>query len=212
MQQPGADVAELIAVGRDREAAERGADHTTTGGTMDPLAQLDLLAPQLAGVVAGITPADLDRLTPCADFDVRGVLEHMIGGATLFAAAYRGTTPAEPDTSDPLAAFGPALGDLAAAVTAPGALDRTVASPFGDIDGETFARFIVLDGLVHGWDLATATGQPYDPPAALVEDVTAFAQAALDHLRDGEAFGPEVEPPAGATRIERLAAFTGRRI
>jgi uncharacterized protein (TIGR03086 family) len=209
----GTDVAELIAVGRDREAARRGADpHTTTGGQMDPLAQLDLLAPHLGGVVAGMTPADLDRPTPCADFDVRGVLEHMIGGATMFAAAYRGTVPAEPDTLDPLAAFGPALGDLAAAVTAPGALDRTVASPFGDINGETFARFIVLDGLVHGWDLATATGQPYDPPAELVDEVSTFAQEALEHLRNGEAFGPAVEPPAGATRVERLAAFTGRRI
>jgi uncharacterized protein (TIGR03086 family) len=209
----GTDVAELIAVGRDREAAERGADrHTNPGGSMDPLAQLDLLAPQLGGVVAGITPDDLDRPTPCADFDVRGVLEHMIGGATAFAAAYRGETPAQPDTSDPLAAFGPALGDLAAAITAPGALDRTVAAPFGDVPGETFARFVVLDGLVHGWDLATATGQPYDPPDALVDDVTAFAQEALDHLRDGVTFGAAVQPPAGATRIERLAAFTGRRI
>ena len=209
----GTDVAELIAIGRDHEAARRGADpHTTTGGQMDPLSQLDLLAPHLGGVVAGITPADLDRPTPCADFDVRGVLEHMVGGATLFAAAYRGTTPTEPDTTDPLAAFGPALGDLAAAITAPGALDRTVASPFGDINGETFARFIVLDGLVHGWDLATATGQPYDPPAELVDAAAEFAQEAVEHLRGGDAFGPEVTPPAGATRIERLAAFTGRQI
>ncbi len=212
-QHPRPDVAELIAVGRDHEAARRGADHhTTTGGRMDPLAQLDLLAPQLAKVVGGITPADLDRPTPCAEFDVRGVLEHMIGGATMFAAAYRGETPAEPDMSDPLAAFGPALGDLAAAVTAPGALDRTVASPFGDINGETFARFVVLDGLVHGWDLATATGQPYDPPAALVDEVSTFAQEALEHLRDGGTFGPPVQPPDSATPIEQLAAFTGRRI
>src|SRR5690349_21707058 len=99
-----ADVAELIAFGRDREAARRGA-----APLMDPLTQLDLLAPQLESVVAGITPADLGRPTPCAEFDVRGVLEHMIGGATMFAAAYRGTTAVTPNTSDPLAAFGPAL-------------------------------------------------------------------------------------------------------
>ena len=213
MQHPNrSDVAELIAVGRDREAARRGADpHTTTGGQMDPLAQLDLLAPQLAGVVAGITAADLDRPTPCAEFDVRGVLEHMIGGATMFAAASRGETPAEPDMSDPLAAFGPALGELATAITAPGALDRTVAAPFGDVPGETFARFVLLDGLVHGWDLATATGQRYDPPDALVDAAAEFAQEALDHLRDGVAFGPELPAPADASSIERLAAFTGRR-
>ena len=114
--------------------------------------------------------------------------------------------------SDPLAAFGPALGDLAAAITAPGALDRTVAAPFGEVDGETFARFVVLDGLVHGWDLATATGQRYDPPVALVDAADAFARQAVDPLRDGVAFGPEVAPPASATRIQQLAAFTGRRI
>ena len=45
------------------------------------------------------------------------------------------------------------------AIRSPGALDRTVAAPFGDTPGEAFARFVVLDGLVHGWDLATATGQ-----------------------------------------------------
>jgi uncharacterized protein (TIGR03086 family) len=209
--QRAADVAELIAVGRDHEAARRGADPHSNGGSMDPLTQLDLLAPELAAVVAGITPADLDRPTPCTDFDVRGVLEHMIGGATTFAAAYRGTTVATRDSSDPLEAFGPALGDLAAAITAPGALDRTVAAPFGDVDGETFARFVVLDGLVHGWDLATATGQPYDPPAALVDAADAFARQTLDPLRDGVTFGPPVQSPAGATRIEQLAAFTGRR-
>jgi uncharacterized protein (TIGR03086 family) len=202
-----ADPAELIAVGRDHEAARRGAN----AGSMDPLSQLDLLAPQLARVVAGITPADLDRPTPCADLDVRGVLDHMIGGAAMFAAAYRGTAPAPPDTSDPLAAFGPALGDLAAAITAPGALDRTVAAPFGDVDGETFARFVVLDGLVHGWDLATATGRRYDPPAALVATADAFAREALDPLRDGETFAAAVAPRAGATPIEQLAAYTGRR-
>jgi uncharacterized protein (TIGR03086 family) len=134
----------------------------------------------------------------------------MIGGAAMFAAAYRGTAPATVDASDPLAAFGPALGDLAAAITAPGALDRTVAAPFGDVPGETFARFVVLDGLVHGWDLATATGQPYDPPDALVDAVDTFAHEAVEHLRDGVTFGPAVQPPAGASRIERLAAFTGR--
>ena len=145
---------------------------------MDPLTQLDQLGPHLGGVVAGITPDQLDRPTPCADFTVRGVLEHMIGGATVFAAAYRGEAPAEPDLSDPLGGFGPALGDLVAAISAPGALDRTVAAPFGEVPGETFARFVVLDGLVHGWDLATATGQPYDPPDELVAAVDAFARQA----------------------------------
>lgn len=178
---------------------------------MDPSTQLGHLAPALGGVVAGVTPDQLNRPTPCADFTVRGVLEHMIGGATMFAAAFRGEVASEPDLSEPLQGFGPALTDLVAAISAPGALDRMVTAPFGEVPGETFARFVVLDGLVHGWDMAMATGQPYDPPAELVAAVDAFARQALDPLRDGTTFADAVEPAAGATPIERLAAYTGRR-
>ena len=178
---------------------------------MDPITQLEQLGPHLGGVVAGITPDQLDNPTPCADYDVRGVLEHMIGGATAFAAAYRGEAPADPDVSDPLGSFGPVLGDLVAAISAPGALDQTVAAPFGDVPGETFARFVALDGLVHGWDMATATGQAYDPPDELVAAADAFARQALDPLRDGQTFAAAVEPQPDSTPIERLAAYTGRR-
>ncbi len=206
------DVTELIDAGRDREAAELGArSASVVGGTMDPLTQLEQLGPHLAGVVAGITPDQLDNRTPCDDFTVGGVLEHMIGGATAFAAAYRGETPKDPDLSDPLGGFEPVLGDLVAAITVPGALDRTVAAPFGEVPGETFARFVVLDGLVHGWDLATATGQPYEPPAELVAATDAFARMALDPLRDGHTFAGATEPAADASPIERLAAYTGRQ-
>ena len=177
---------------------------------MDPLTQLDQVAALVTGVVGGITPDQLDLPTPCSEFTVRGVLEHMIGGATMFAAAYRGQAATEPDLGDVLGGFGPALGDLGAAVSAPGALDRTVAAPFGEVPGETFARFIVLDGLVHGWDMATATGQAYEPPADLVAEVEAFACQVLDPMRDGQTFAAAVQPAAGASPIERLAAYTGR--
>jgi uncharacterized protein (TIGR03086 family) len=178
---------------------------------MDPLSQLGQLGPLLAGVVGDITPDQLDRPTPCTEYTVRGVLGHMIGGATAFAAAYRGETAAEPDLSDVLAGFGPALQGLGGSMSAPGALDRTVAAPFGEVPGETFARFIVLDGLVHGWDMATATGQVYEPSDELVAAADAFARQALDPLRDGQTFAEAVEPAPDASPIERLAAYTGRR-
>ncbi len=179
---------------------------------MDVLIQLNELGPLLGGVVGGISSDQLDNKTPCDEFTVRGVLEHMIGGATMFAAAFRGEAPGEPDMSDVLAGFGPALGELAGSIQAPGALDRTVAAPFGDVPGETFARFVVLDGLVHGWDLAMATGQTYLPSDDLVSSVSEFATDAVAPLRDGVTFGAEVEAPASATPIERLAALTGRQI
>ena len=177
---------------------------------MDPITQLEQLGPHLGGVVAGITPAQLENPTPCAEYTVRGVLEHMITGATAFAAAYRGQAPSEPDLSDPLGDFGDVLGDLVAAVTAPGALERQVQAPFGEVSGEAFARFIVLDGLVHGWDLSTATGQPYDPPEHLVVEVFEYARSTLDPLRDGDTFTAAADAPAGASTLEQLVAYTGR--
>jgi len=181
---------------------------------MDPITQLEQLGPHLGGVVGRLTPDQLDAPTPCAELTVEGVLDHMIAGATAFAAAYRGEAPAETDEPaerDPLAAFGPALGDLVAAITAPGALDRTIATPFGELDGTTFARYVVLDGLVHGWDLATATGQPYAPPDELVAEADACARQLIEPLRDGRTFAAAVEPAADAPPLERLANFTGRR-
>ena len=185
---------------------------------MGPLEQLDELEPLLGKVASGITAADLDRPTPCANFTVRGVLGHMIGGATQFAAAFRGEAAPEPgddvaDGDDVVARAGNALAGLMAAIRSPGALDRTVASPFGSLPGDAFARFVVLDGLVHGWDIATATHQVYEPSDSLVAEVEAFGRRTIaPAMRDGDTFANAVEPPAGATPIERLAAFTGRRV
>jgi uncharacterized protein (TIGR03086 family) len=220
-------VARLVELGRDREAAELGAsDHpgraatapagggpSTTGAPVHPLDQLDQLAPALGGVTGGITPDQLGNPTACAALTVEGILDHMVQGATMFAAAFRGEpAPDAPEPGDGLDRIGPALGDLVAALHSPGALDRTIASPFGDMPGADFARYVVLDGLVHGWDLARATGQPYDPPAAVVDAATAYAHEVLGPYRDGDTFADATEPPVGASPMERLAAYTGRRV
>jgi uncharacterized protein (TIGR03086 family) len=183
---------------------------------MDPLEQLDQLGPVLGGVVTHISPAQLDDPTPCTQFTVRGVLEHMIAGATSFAAAFRGDSPPSADDnrpSDPLGRFGEALGGLGEAMHLPGALDRTIEAPFGDVPGDAFARFVVLDGLVHGWDLATATGQLFQPPDPLVAAVDSFAREAIvPAMRDAKMFAAPVPTLADDTPIERLIAFTGRQL
>jgi uncharacterized protein (TIGR03086 family) len=104
------------------------------------------------------------------------------------------------------------MAGLRAAVHSAGALERTIAAPFGDVSGETFARFVALDGLVHGWDIATATGRHYDPPATVVAAVTGFARQALtDDLRNGDTFAAAVDAPAGSSPLTQLVAFTGRQ-
>lgn len=181
---------------------------------MDPRDQLDVILPLLNDLVAPLTAADLGRPTPCTQFAVRDVLEHMVGGASQFAAAFRGDgSPGAGGEADALATFPQALADLAAAVRSPGALERTISAPFGEVPGEVFARFVALDGLIHGWDIATATGQKYDPPAAVVADVDAFAREAISQeMRDGGTFATAVTPPIDASPLVRLAAFTGRDV
>jgi hypothetical protein len=63
------------------------------------------------------------------------------------------------------------------------------------------------------WDLATAIGQPYQPPDSLVGAVDSFAREAIaPAMRDAGMFAAPLEAPAGATPIERLVAFTGRAV
>jgi uncharacterized protein (TIGR03086 family) len=109
--------------------------------------------------------------------------------------------------------FRDVMDDLLQAISSPGALERTIESPLGTMDGETFARLIAFDGLVHSWDLATATGQHLELPPAVVEAVARFAQAALtDDMRDGDTFKLPTKAGPDAGAIEQLAAFSGRTV
>jgi uncharacterized protein (TIGR03086 family) len=185
---------------------------------LDGIEQLDAVVAMLNKVAGNIGKDQFDNPTPCAQWTVRDLFNHMIGGATLFAGALRGeaVSPPEPGTDfsgdDPAGTLEKALATLAAAARAEGALDRTLTLPFGQMPGAAFVRFVALDGTVHSWDLAKATGQSVDPPDELVAEVQAFAEQAIPPAgRDGETFAMPVEPPAGATPLERLVAYAGRR-
>lgn len=185
---------------------------------MDGVQQLDEIIPLLEKVVAGITPDQLERPTPCATFTVSSVLEHMIGGAGAFAPAFRGEAgsptgdaPADDGTVTDRWRF--AMADLLDAVHSPGAQERTIASPFGEVPGAMFARYVAFDGLIHGWDLATATGQSYAPPVDLVVEVGSFARDLLKpEMRDGDTFAEATSAPPEADELERLVAFSGRTL
>lgn len=186
---------------------------------MDAISQLDAIVPLLNGLVAPLDDNELlAASTPCDSYNVGQILEHMVSGATNFAAAFRGTEPVGGPTpanlvANLVAAFPIAMAELQDAMRSPGAMERTVAAPFGEVPGETFARFVALDGLVHGWDIATATSQPYDPPADVVSSVDDFARQAIGaEMRDGDTFANATQAPAGASPIERLVAFTGRTV
>ena len=207
---------QLINLGRDREALA-AATRQGPPGAMDGAEQLDQVMPLLVAVVGRIEPGQLADPTPCANFTVAGVLDHMIGGARAFAPAFRGepapaVEPASPEGNQ-LERFGQAMADLLDAVHSPGAQDRRITAPIGEVPGAVFARFVAFDGLVHGWDLATATGQTYAPAESLVAEVDAFARQALTpEMRDGDTFATEADAPDDADPLERLVAFSGRQL
>ncbi|MGB3736065.1 MAG: TIGR03086 family metal-binding protein [Ilumatobacter sp.] len=190
---------------------------TTGASTMHGNEQLAIIIPKLREVGARIDPSQLDGPSPCKEFTVAGVLGHMTGLASGFAPMFRGEEPPSgdlpPDDSTDLTRFDRAMADLLDAVQSPGALDRTIQTPGGEMPGAVFARLVAFDGLVHGWDLAISTGQPWDLDDDLVAEIDGFArQAITDDLRDGDAFATEQQPAADATPVERLVAFSGRMI
>lgn len=191
------------------------ASQTTGGNTMQGNEQLAVIIPKLRAIGARIEPGQLDGPTPCKDFTVADVLGHMTGLGSAFAPMFRGEEPPagdpETDGTTAMARFDVAMAALLDAVQSPGALDRTIQSPGGKMPGAMFARLVAFDGVVHGWDLATSTGQVWELDDALVAEVDDFArQAITDVMRDGDAFAVQQQPADDATPIERLVAFSGR--
>lgn len=179
--------------------------------------QLAIIIPKLREVGAQIEPIQLDGPTPCKDFTVSGVLGHMTELASAFAPMFRGEEPPSgdpaPDGDSEVARFDKAMEGLLDAVQSPGALDRLMQTPLGEMPGATFARLVAFDGLIHGWDLATATGQAWNLNDDLVAEVDAFARQALtDEMRDGDTWAAQQLPPEDATPLERAVAFSGRTI
>jgi uncharacterized protein (TIGR03086 family) len=169
-----------------------------------------------AGVIAGIEPGRLGDPTPCADWDVRTLINHLAAGNLRFAAMITGEPgPGREDDvlgDDPLAAFRGSVTRLGAAFAADGVMDRTFPTPLGEGPGRMLAGMRVCELTVHGWDLAAATGQPRGLDPAVVE----FASAVLRGMpvpRGGPApFAAEQQAPEGAPAADRLAAFAGRPV
>jgi uncharacterized protein (TIGR03086 family) len=185
---------------------------------MEPIEQLDATLPGLTQLVKRIRPDQLDNQTPCAAWTVRDLVGHFTGGLQSCASAFRDGTPVDassrPDLlgDDPGAAFTAVATDFGAAIREPGAMGRTVELPFGEIPAPVFLQFLAFDLMVHSWDIATATGQKYSPADELVAAADGFArQGVAPEMRDGDTFADEIAPPADASPLERLVAFSGRQ-
>ncbi len=185
---------------------------------MEPTEQLTYILPTLCATVDRIQTMQMNDPTPCTKFTVHDVLNHMIVLGGSFAFLFRGEAAPElkapaANGSVPTVEFRKVMDDLLEAVKSPGAMERTISAPVGEMPGSTFARFVAFDGLVHGWDIATAIGLSFELPPAVIASVDEFARSAVtSEMRDGDTFKDATIAPDDASPMERLVAFSGRTL
>jgi uncharacterized protein (TIGR03086 family) len=180
---------------------------------------LDAPAADMARIAAAIRDDQLDDPTPCPDIDVRGMLGHVLGLSVGFRDGARKVNG--PTTST---APGPVrlpedwrtqlphrLSELAAAWREPSAWQGEATVGGVTSTAAQMAAFGNNELIVHGWDLAVATGQPYSPAEP---NLVASYQLASSIPDDPEArrglFGPRVSVRDDASLLERTVAAAGR--
>ena len=184
---------------------------------LTPVDQLSTALDAAGELVAGITPEQWSGPTPCTDWDVRALVTHLSDGNHLFATALGdgASAPAADRGSndDLVAAYRDSAEAVVAAFRRPGALERTVEVPFGTVPGAVALHLRLTEVLVHGWDLAQATGQVGAFDEDLAEQELAFTREALGALPPGRSpFAPPTPAPDTAPALDRLAACLGRRL
>jgi uncharacterized protein (TIGR03086 family) len=171
--------------------------------------------------LGGVRVDDWSRPTPCSEWDVRGLVNHVVTANVTAERLLHGATRDETVAmigvdlvgDDPPGAFERSIAAQAAAFREAGALDRTVHHPAFDMPGSQLLDFRIGDMLVHAWDLARATGADETLDPALVEVVLASLLPLEAALPASGAFGAGASGDLGedASRQLRLLDLTGRR-
>ena len=177
-------------------------------------------AAEVARIVTGVREEQLTGPTPCAGTPVAGLLDHLAGLALAFRAAARkqplpgGPRASAEDLPPDWRSLIPArLAELATAWEDAAAWAGVTEVAGARMPAAAMGRVALDEVLVHGWDLAVATGQDYRPDPAAVEAclayVTAMNTPENQAMRDGQ-FGPVVPVPDDAPALDRLLGLTGR--
>ena len=154
--------------------------------------------------------------TPCAEWSVRDVVNHLVGMNMVFAAMFDQSPMPERGTdqlgADPAAAYRRTSAALQAAAARPGVLDRVQSTPLGAATGFDRLQWRIVDLLTHGWDLLQATGVKAEVPSDLVDQALMVVQAELPGQARAGRFADPRPIPDDAPAIDRLAALTGRPV
>ena len=180
--------------------------------------QLTDAADAAARVVAGVDPAQFADPTPCTEWDVRALLNHLIlwtsyslerraQGESVAPELMEHDFAAEPGFA---AAYRAQLDRALAAWADPAVWDRKLnvmgaATPAADV-----AALMVAEMVLHGWDLAVATGQPYTVPAATAVAALEAIDANAELFRQYQGFADPVPVPPDAPVLAQALALSGR--
>ncbi|TCN58040.1 uncharacterized protein (TIGR03086 family) [Rhodococcus sp. SMB37] len=188
---------------------------------MSEMLDLSPAADRMADALDEIDDDHLDRPTPCDGMPVRVLVDHVLGLSLAFEAAARkdlgaltesAPSPGAVDLPDGWRTVGRnRLDALRRAWEDPTAWSGPTRAGGLDLPGN-IAGLVTLDELVvHGWDLAVATGRSYSCTPVDIAACTAFAESITDEQRDaGGLFGPAVPVPDSASDLDRLIGLTGR--
>ncbi len=173
----------------------------------------------LAVVVGSIQPDQKRRPTPCRDFDVEQLRDHVLGWLTMFATGFDEPNGQAPQadlegyqaSADPASEVRGAADQLDRAVRN-GAAERPLRLGESAMPGDLALGMILCEYQVHGWDLAVATSQPWTPPAEAAEESLVFMPNMLtaDYQGVGKPFAPRLDMPADAPTFDRLLGLVGR--
>ncbi len=163
--------------------------------------------------VAAVPTDRWDSPSPCAEWTAREVLRHVVEGQTTFPAKVGIDIAAGPSVDDdPVAAWEYTRDKVQQILDDPEKANREYDSGMGKSTlAASMGSFFCIDLVVHGWDIASATGTDDAIPAQDLAFVGEFAKNMGDMIRSAGAFGPELDVPADADEQTKLLAFLGRR-
>jgi uncharacterized protein (TIGR03086 family) len=169
-------------------------------------------------IIDGVQPDRWHAATPCDGWDARALVNHVVSGNLWAAELAAGGTIDQVGSrldgdllgADPAAAYAESAAAAAAVFRRPGALEAPCAVSYGPVPGSVYAGHRFLDVLVHGWDLAVATGQGYAIDHGLMAACREIIEPQVDAFRTAGALGPQVPVPADASEQTRFLALFGR--
>lgn len=180
---------------------------------MDPADLYRRSSDYAASVLGNVRADQLGDPTPCEDWNVQALVGHMVGSNQFFAASARGEAPpqGDPVIDDAVAAYRESAAAVLEAYGAPGVYDQMMATPTGEMPGAVLYSIAASEQLLHGWDLAKATGQDtaLDPELAVAFDQ--MIRPNIDNAVEGGFYGPSVQVDDGASAGDKLVALVGRR-